>query len=60
MSQPVGPKLTKARAGIYRYDGLGGWHQSSTMHNVEELQRLTTSSTRSIEAKAPAVRFAVE
>jgi hypothetical protein len=59
-SQPVGSTLTEARAGIYRYDGLGGWHQSSTVHHAEELHRLSTPPTPSIGNRALAFRFAVE
>jgi hypothetical protein len=45
LSQPVGPKLTEARAGVYRYDGLGGWHMSATVLQPEELQRLIAPQT---------------
>jgi hypothetical protein len=41
VSQPVGHKLTEARAGIYRYDRLGGWYQTMTVHRVEELQHVS-------------------
>lgn len=40
VSQPVGPRLTEARVGIYRYGGLGGWHQTATVVQPDELQRL--------------------
>lgn len=43
ISQPVGPKLTEAQAGVYRYDGLGGWRQTATVRQPEELQRLVAS-----------------
>ena len=41
LNQPVGPRITEARVGIYRYDGLGGWHQTATVAQPDELQRLT-------------------
>lgn len=42
VSQPVGPRLTEARAGIYRHDGLGGWHQTASVSDPSDLQRLMT------------------
>ncbi|MGF1618597.1 MAG: hypothetical protein ACFCU2_12455, partial [Acidimicrobiia bacterium] len=59
ISQPIGPNLTEARAGAYRYDGLGGWHHTATMHGAEEIVRLGNSLSRSIEGEAPAIRFAI-
>lgn len=40
VSQPVGPRITEARAGIYRHDGLGGWHQTAIVAQPDELQLL--------------------
>ena len=60
VSQPVGPKLTDARAGIYRYDGLGGWHQAATVLDANELQRLCTSLSPSMRHQSPAVGMAID
>lgn len=43
VSQPIGPRTTEARVGIYRHDGLGGWHQTATVHCLEELRWATES-----------------
>jgi hypothetical protein len=60
VSQPVGPTLTEARAGIYRYVGLGGWHQAATVLDANELQRLCTSLSPSMRHQSPAVRMAID
>lgn len=52
--QPVGPQLTDARAGIYRYHGLGGWHQTATLRQSDELQLLVAPQT---PASHPSPRF---
>ena len=57
--QPVGPRLTEARAGIYRYDGLGGWHQTATVHRMEELEPIVSSLARAVEGELPTIRFAI-
>lgn len=40
VKEPVGPYITDARVGIYRHDGLGGWHQTAAVTEPDELQRL--------------------
>jgi hypothetical protein len=40
VTPPVGPKLTEARAGIYRYDGLGGWYQTASLCDPRELDMI--------------------
>ncbi len=45
VSQPVGPRLTEARVGVYRYDGLGGWYQTAMVRQPEELRLLVASRT---------------
>jgi hypothetical protein len=55
VSQPVGPRLTEARAGIYRYDGLGGWHQTATVHQPDELPLLVRSQAPSVVTESPLV-----
>jgi hypothetical protein len=58
--EPVGPKLTEARAGIYRYDGLGGWDQIATVLDANELQRLGTSPSSSMRYQSPTMRMAID
>ncbi|HLF43030.1 MAG TPA: hypothetical protein VJA46_05820 [Acidimicrobiia bacterium] len=60
VSQPVGPKLTEGRAGIYRYDGLCGWHQTATVRRLEELQQLIGSLTPSMQDQVDTIRLAIE
>lgn len=60
VSQPVGPTLTEARAGIYRYDGLGGWHQAATVLDANELYRLCTSLSSSLRLQPPAMRMTID
>lgn len=60
VSQPVGPKLTEARAGIYRYDGLGGWYQTATVLDANELQRLGTSLSSPMRYQSPTMRMAID
>ena len=43
VSQPVSPRIIETRVGIYRHDGLGGWHQTATLAQPDELQRLVAS-----------------
>lgn len=45
VSRPVGPRLTEARVGVYRYDGLGGWYQTAMVRQPEELRLLVASRT---------------
>jgi hypothetical protein len=52
VSQPVGPKLNEARAGIYRYDGLGGWHQTATVLQPEELRMVVASRAPALAPRA--------
>lgn len=59
VSQPVRPGITEARVGIYRHDGLGGWHQTATVLDVNELRRLGVSSTRSMSHQVPMPRVAL-
>ncbi|MFP3881893.1 MAG: hypothetical protein ACLFRT_09515 [Actinomycetota bacterium] len=40
VSQPVDPKITEARVGLYRYDGLGQWQQTATITQPDELPLL--------------------
>lgn len=40
ISQPIGLRLDEARAGLYRYEGLGGWRQTATITEPEELLRI--------------------
>lgn len=56
--QPVGPQLTDARAGIYRYHGLGGWHQTATLRQSDELQLLVAPQTPASHTPAPVSRRA--
>lgn len=60
ISRPVGALITEARAGLYRYDGLGCWYQAATLYDVNELQRLNASLASSIPQQVPTVRFAVD
>lgn len=59
INQPVGPKVTEARAGIFRYDGLGGWYQTATVHRMEELEPIVSSLSRAMESEPPRIRFAI-
>lgn len=52
VSQPVGSKLSEAEVGVYRYDGLGGWHQTAVVRRPEELQ-LLTAQTPALVTEAP-------
>lgn len=59
VNQPIGPRITDARVGIYRHDGLGGWDQTATVLDVKELQQLGVSPTRSISHAVPTPRVAL-
>ena len=60
VSQPVGPRITEARVGLYRYDGLGGWHQTTTVLDVSELQQLARSLGSLMEQRVPTARLAIK
>jgi len=53
--QPVSQRITEAQVGIYRHDGLGGWHQTAMVAQPEELQRLvaTRSSMPTVNLERP-------
>lgn len=54
VSQPVGPWIHEARVGIYRHDGLGGWHQTASVSDPRELQRIVTAHiARTVPELAP-------
>lgn len=38
VSPPVGPGITEARVGLFRYEGIGGWRQTATVRHPDELQ----------------------
>lgn len=54
VSQPIGPRIVEARVGVYRYEGLGGWGQTATVVQAEELQLLVaTPSAKQARAAPP-------
>lgn len=53
VTQPVGPRITEARVGLYRYDGLGVWRQSATLNDAHELSRLDPSFDSSMPHELP-------
>lgn len=57
VSQPVGPRITEARAGIYRYEGLGGWRQTATVIDPDELRRLTPTTSPGLEFRTRHTRL---
>lgn len=55
--------VTEARAGIYRYDGLGGWYQTATVHQPDELQQMLSALVHSLPSSGPSpvsVRLSVD
>ena len=53
ISQPVGPKISETRVGVYRYDGIGGWHQMATLHQPDELQQMLSALVHSLQSSGP-------
>jgi hypothetical protein len=53
VTQPAGPKLPEAQAGVYRYDGLGGWHQTAIVRQPDELRHLARSDAPHLAAQIP-------
>lgn len=58
ISQPVGARIADASVGIYRHDGLGGWHQTANVAQPDELQLLVPARSSSFYRRA--VDFGVE
>lgn len=52
-SEPVGPLVMEARAGIYRHDGLGVWQQTATVRRVDELHMLMSSQSPHLTTETP-------
>jgi len=55
VSQPVGPRLTEVRVGLYRYDGLGGWHQAATLFEVDQIRSFMQPPMRSMSRHVPTI-----
>ncbi len=53
VSQPVGLKISDARVGFYRHDGHGGWEQTATVAQPDELRLLAQPLEPSWSFDAP-------
>lgn len=53
VTQPVSPRISEARVGIYRNDGLGAWRQTSSVLDATELQHLGNSRGSSMICRPP-------